>query len=393
MTTLLILIVVVLLGIAIWQLTKIFDLTQIGNSGQASDASEIANEKDNNVNGYLMFGFLAFLYIFTIYSIVKWGHFPLLSNSASEHGQTVDNLMIISFVIIFAVQILTQTLLHYFAFKSRGIKNQKAFYFADNDKLEFMWTIIPVIVLAGLILYGLYGWTNIMFVDEEEEVIYVELYAKQFSWEARYAGDDNVLGKANVRLIEGVNTMGVDMNDPNAADDIPVSELHLPVGKRVVFKIRSQDVTHSVYMPHFRAQMNAVPGMVTQFSFIPTVTSEQMREIQANKTANINKLRAEASAELIAKGQPGKDPYNFEYVLLCNKICGASHYNMQMKIVVESEADYKAWLKSQKTLKAAVQENAQSETPAEVNAELPADTATEVPAVAVDSTNVVAQVN
>ena len=393
MTTLLILIVVVLLGIAIWQLTKIFDLTQIGNSGQASDASEIANEKDNNVNGYLMFGFLAFLYIFTIYSIVKWGHFPLLSNSASEHGQTVDNLMIISFVIIFAVQILTQTLLHYFAFKSRGIKNQKAFYFADNDKLEFMWTIIPVIVLAGLILYGLYGWTNIMFVDEEEEVIYVELYAKQFSWEARYAGDDNVLGKANVRLIEGVNTMGVDMNDPNAADDIPVSELHLPVGKRVVFKIRSQDVTHSVYMPHFRAQMNAVPGMVTQFSFIPTVTSEQMREIQANKTANINKLRAEASAELIAKGQPGKDPYNFEYVLLCNKICGASHYNMQMKIVVESEADYKAWLKSQKTLKAAVQENAQSETPAEVNAELPADTATEVPAVAVDSTTVVAQVN
>lgn len=393
MTTLLILIVVVLLGIAIWQLTKIFDLTQIGNTNEASDASEIANEKDNNVNGYLMFGFLAFLYIFTIYSIVKWGHFPLLSNAASEHGQTVDNLMIISFVIIFAVQILTQTLLHYFAFNSRGIQGKKAFYFADNDKLEFMWTIIPVIVLAGLILYGLYGWTNIMFVDEEEEVIYVELYAKQFSWEARYAGQDNVLGKANIRLIEGVNTMGVDMNDPNAADDIAVSELHLPVGKRVVFKIRSQDVTHSVYMPHFRAQMNAVPGMVTQFSFIPTITSEQYRELDANKTANINKKRAEVSAELIANGQPGKDPYNFEYVLLCNKICGASHYNMQMKIVVESEADYKAWLKTQKTLKAAVQENAQSETPAQVNAELPADQATQVPAVAVDSTTVVAQVN
>ena len=87
MTSLLILIVVVLLGIAVWQLTKIFDLTQISVPGEASDASEIANEKDNNVNGYLMFGFLAFLYIFTIYSIAKWGHFPLLNNSASEHGQ------------------------------------------------------------------------------------------------------------------------------------------------------------------------------------------------------------------------------------------------------------------------------------------------------------------
>jgi cytochrome c oxidase subunit II len=40
-------------------------------------------------------------------------------------------------------------------------------------------------------------------------------------------------------------------------------ELHLPKGKKVHFKIRSQDVLHSAYMPHFRAQMNCVPGMVT----------------------------------------------------------------------------------------------------------------------------------
>lgn len=388
MTSLLILIVIVLLGIAVWQLTKIFDLTQISNPGEATDASEIANEKDNNVNGYLMFGFLAFLYIFTIYSIIEWGHFPLLSNAASEHGQTVDNLMIISFVIIFAVQILTQTLLHWFAFSSRGVKGKEAFYFADNDKLEFMWTIIPVIVLAGLILYGLYGWTNIMFVDEEEEVMYVELYAKQFGWEARYAGEDNVLGKANVRFIEGVNTMGVDMSDPNGADDIPVTELHLPVGKKVVFKIRSQDVTHSVYMPHFRAQMNAVPGMVTQFAFTPTITSEDYRSLDSDKTARINKERAKISAELIAKGESGLDAYDFNYVLLCNKICGASHYNMQMKIVVETEAEFKNWLKDQKTLKTAIAASTEAETPA-----IEAVEAVETPTVVIDSTAVIAQVN
>ena len=38
------------------------------------------------------------------------------------------------------------------------------------------------------------------------------------------------------------------------------------------------------------------------------------------------------------------DPYEFDYLLLCAKICGASHYNMQMKIVVESEKDYEKWL-------------------------------------------------
>ena len=365
MTSLLIVIVLVLLGIAIWQLTKIFDLTQIGTA--VNGDSEVANDRDNNVNGYLMFAFLGFIYVFTIYSLVKWGHL-VLGTPASEHGPQYDNLMTISLVLIFIVQTITQFLLHYFAFKYRGKKGQVAFYYADNDKLEFVWTIIPVIVLAGLILYGLYAWTNIMFVDEnKEDTIVVEVYAKQFSWEARYAGEDGVLGKANVRYIEGVNTLGVDMSDPNAQDDIQSTELHLPKGKQVIFKFRSQDVLHSAYMPHFRAQMNVVPGMVTQFAFTPTITTEEMRldpKIM-DKVANINKIRSEKSVDLIADGGEALSPYTFDYLLLCNKICGASHYNMQMKIVVEDEADFKKWLGEKKTLGAAVKESQASEAPAE----------------------------
>jgi cytochrome c oxidase subunit 2 len=34
-----------------------------------------------------------------------------------------------------------------------------------------------------------------MFIDEDEAIV-VELYAQQFKWTARVAGDDNVLGKA-----------------------------------------------------------------------------------------------------------------------------------------------------------------------------------------------------
>lgn len=365
MTSLLIVIVLVLLGIAIWQLTKIFDLTQIGTA--VNGDSEVANDRDNNVNGYLMFAFLGFIYVFTIYSLVKWGHLAL-GTPASEHGPQYDNLMTISLVLIFIVQTITQFLLHYFAFKYRGKEGQVAFYYADNDKLEFVWTIIPVIVLAGLILYGLYAWTNIMFVDEnKEDTIVVEVYAKQFSWEARYAGEDGVLGKANVRYIEGVNTLGVDMSDPNAQDDIQSTELHLPKGKQVIFKFRSQDVLHSAYMPHFRAQMNVVPGMVTQFAFTPTITTEEMRldpKIM-DKVANINKIRSEKSADLIADGGEALSPYTFDYLLLCNKICGASHYNMQMKIVVEDEADFNKWLGEKKTLGAAVKESQASEAPAE----------------------------
>ncbi|MCZ8197754.1 MAG: cytochrome c oxidase subunit II [Flavobacterium sp.] len=348
MTTLLVIIVLVLLSIGIWQLTKIFDLTQVGGN---SDNSQIANYEDNKVQGYLMFGFLGFIYVFTIYGLIKWGGL-VLHTPASEHGSLVDNLMNITWVLIFIVQTITQALLHYFAFKYSGKKDQKALYLADNNKLEFIWSSIPAVVLAGLILYGLYAWTNIMFVDEDEDVIVVELYAQQFNWTARYSGEDNVLGKANVRYIEGVNTLGVDMSDPNAQDDKVVKELHIPKGKKVLFKMRSQDVLHSAYMPHFRAQMNCVPGMVTQFAFKPIYTTSEIREQEymQQKVKNINEIRNKKSIQLVAKGESALDPYTFDYLLLCNKICGASHYNMQMKIVVDTPEDYKKWLKGLPTI-------------------------------------------
>jgi cytochrome c oxidase subunit 2 len=361
MTSLLVIIVLVLLAVALWQLTKIFDLTQVGSN---PDSSQVATDNDNNVQGYLMFGFLAFIYIFTIYGLFKWS--PLvLHTPASEHGALVDNLMNITWVLIFVVQAITQVLLHYFAFKYRGKKDQKALYFADNNKLEAIWSVIPAVVLAGLILYGLYAWTNIMFVDEEEDTVVIELYAQQFNWKARYSGNDNVLGKANVRFIEGANSVGVDLSDPYSQDDIVVTELHIPKGKKVHFKMRSQDVLHSAYMPHFRAQMNCVPGMVTEFAFTPIYTTAEYRELpfMVEKVTKINALRAKKSTELVAKGETALDPYTFDYLLLCNKICGASHYNMQMKIIVDTPEDYKKWLSDKATL---VQEVKTANTPAPV---------------------------
>ena len=302
-----------------------------------------------------MFGFLAFIYIFTIYGVYAWGHL-VLHTPASDHGATIDRLMNITWVLIFVVQAITQVLLHYFAFKYRGNKDKRALYFADNNKLEAIWSVIPAVVLAGLILYGLYAWTNIMFIDEDDDTIVVELYAQQFKWSARYAGADNVLGKANVRLIDGVNTLGVDLSDPYSQDDIVVSELHIPKGKKVHFKMRSQDVLHSAYFPYFRAQMNCVPGMVTEFAFTPIYTTAEYQALpyMIEKVANINAIRAKKSIELVAKGEPGLDPYTFEYLLLCNKICGSSHYNMQMKVVVDTPEDYKKWLSEKTALVAEV---------------------------------------
>ena len=354
MTILLTLVVLVLVAISIWQITKIFELSQ-----PKKENTQVADDDDNRWNGKMMFAFLIFIYAITLFSFWKWGD-VLLPEASSEHGLEYDNLMWISFAIIFFTQTITQALLHYFAYKYRGEKGKKAFFYADNDRLEAIWTIIPVIALAGLILYGLYTWTDIMTVEENEDALVVELYAQQFNWKARYAGEDGVLGDANVRFLQdfdGKNLVGIDATDPNGFDDIVVQELHLPAGREVIFKMRSQDVLHSAYMPHFRAQMNCVPGMITEFAFVPTITTEEIRQTEdiKAKVKKINAIRRENSQELIAKGEEALDPYVFDYLLLCNKICGASHYNMQIKIVVETPKEFQKWIDNQQTFAEVIQ--------------------------------------
>ena len=348
MTIFLTLTVLVLVAISIWQITKIFELSQPKKIN-----TQVADDSDNQWNGQLMFAFMIFIYAITLFSFWKWGD-VMLPSSSSEHGIEYDNLLWISFAIIFFTQTITQGLLHYFAYKYRGQKGKKALFYADNDRLEAIWTIIPVIVLAGLILYGLYTWTDIMTVEENEEALVVELYAQQFNWKARYAGEDGVLGDANVRFLQdfdGKNLVGIDATDPNGFDDVVVQELHLPAGREVIFKMRSQDVLHSAFMPHFRAQMNCVPGMITEFAFTPTVTTEEIRQTDAMKAKvkKINRIRREKSQDLLAKGEEPLEPYVFDYLLLCNKICGASHYNMQMKIIVETPQEFEKWISDQQT--------------------------------------------
>ena len=347
MTAYLVILVIILFGVAVWQINKVFKLLQPAKS----EDSEVATDKDNETQGYMMLAFVFFIYWILAYCFWKWGN-VLLPVAASEHGLEIDQLMLITMVVIFAVGIVTQWLLHYFAFVYRGSKDKKALFYAENHRLEFIWTIIPVIVLAVLIIYGLFTWTDIMSFDEDDDPMVVELYAYQFDWRARYGGLDNTLGEANVRLIEGLNQLGVDVSDPNAQDDKVVTELHLPVGKKVLFKMRAQDVLHSAYMPHFRAQMNCVPGMITQFAYTPNITTKDMRleEDIIAKVKNINEIRTAKNIELIAKGEEALEMYDFEFLLLCNKICGSNHFNMQMNIIVETEEEFNTWMSEQGTI-------------------------------------------
>lgn len=292
---------------------KALELTQVLNGKEITT-------KWNKINGYvfLLFGigfFAAITWEFLVHGS------QLLPEAASEHGVKTDNLFNITLILTGIVFVLTHIVLFYFAYKYKGSGKKKAFFYPHNDKLELYWTLIPAIVLAILVIGGWKTWTNIT-KPAPVEALTLDVTAKQFGWIVRYPGEDKKLGTKTFKLVNDVNETGVNFNDANAKDDYFTREIYLPVNQPVNFIFGARDVIHSAYMPHFRAQMNCVPGMPTTFWFTPTITTAQMRE---------------------KVGDP-----KFDYILLCAKICGSAHYNMQMKIVVVSDKEYKEWLAQQK---------------------------------------------
>ncbi len=365
----------VLVLVALVQLVRVFEIT--GKlSGNNQDRIEYKSNRQR-AKLWLVFGVAYFA--FFIWLGMKYGP-ALLPEAASEHGATIDTVLNFNWVIIITAFTITHILLFYFASKYYWRPNHRADFITHNNKLELIWTTFPAIVLAVIIIYGLSAWNDITG-EAPEDGINIELYSQQFGWTARYAGDDNKLGDANINFINTTNPLGlitpetiktrqdeikeeivklneqlptvpvgglkeeeltekiarkerqlakingysrknkVEMFKTGDDDKLVKVEFHVPVGKPVNFQFRSQDVIHSAYMPHFRAQMNCVPGTTTEFHFTPTITTADMR---------------------LKTGNP-----DFNYILLCNKICGAAHYNMQMDIIVESEEDYNKWLAEQ----------------------------------------------
>lgn len=379
---LLILLVIVLGIIAVAQLTKVYELTR---SLRKTREEEISHA-DNKLNATLMLVWMFGFFLSVIYLYVEYGDY--LPVAASAHGVEVDKLMSVNIWLITIAFFIVNFLLFYYSYKYYYRKGRKAYFQPHNNKLEMIWTLVPGVVLAFIIVYGLITWNHITG-PASPEAIRVELYSKQFDWTVRYPGKDNVFGSSNYNLISTSNALGMvnkenireqldtldaqieainseieqnqalpimpesyleelqdkvyrlerhkqrimdlkEFKDPTgkseweagADDKIVKGEVHIPVGKEVEFVFRSQDVIHSAYLPHFRAQMNTVPGVPTRLKMTPTITTKQMREIT------------------------GDD--KFDYILLCNKVCGAAHFNMKIKVIVEDEKDYLAWLDGQK---------------------------------------------
>ncbi len=273
----------------------------------------------NSAQGVFMIVFLVLgVFGFFYYSITEFDTYNL--PITSEHGVVTENLFWITMGITVFVFIVTQVFLFGFSWKYRFKKENKAHYYPHNGTLEIVWTFVPAVVLAWLIISGLKEWNKITGSAPDDAEL-VEVMGYQFAWAFRYPGKDGDLGNVDFRKIDAVNQMGLDLADKRTHDDFMPTQLVIPKDRPVLLKIRGRDVIHSVYNPHFRMQMNAVPGMPTQFWFVPTKSTADMRDETKNP--------------------------EFNYELVCNKICGKSHYGMRGIITVLEPDEYESWYQEQ----------------------------------------------
>ena len=380
MTTLLILTVLVLGFMVVLRLSRVAELT----AELRGEREEIIPDRDNRISGRMMWAFGVVYLVFFIWIPIHY-HDVFLPPPASTQGVWIDGMYQFNWIMLGIVFFGTNIALFYFAGRYYHREGRKAYWYPHNNPLEMAWTIIPTVVLVSVIIYGLTVWNKITAAPEPG-TMEVEVYAKQFDWTFRYPGKDGKLGATDFRLIDGDNPLGVvtratiskrleglkadvkkesddrdalakttapnilkEKNDhiahlsrmaeglmnlrtlmeqdivdngANSAylhggDDKITKEFHLPVNIPVELVIRSQDVIHSVFLPHMRAQMNAVPGMITRMHLVPIITTDSMRTFTKNP--------------------------DFDYILMCNKVCGISHYNMQAPLTVESAGAFKIW--------------------------------------------------
>lgn len=316
MTALTILLVLVLLLVVFGLLFRLQIFTSIFSGSFTRDIGV-----SNSVNAILFIVFMIVGGAWFAYSFVE--NFNKMNPPiASVHGHKMETMFWTTMTVIGIAFVITQVLLFWYSYKYQHKDGRRAYFFAHNNKIEVIWTIIPAIVMASLIFAGWKAWTRITGPAPKESVV-VEVMGKQFNWLVRYPGRDMKLGVINYRLIDAVNEWGFDLSDKSAQDDFTTNEIHVPKGVPVLIKIRSRDVLHAVYMPHFRVQMYAVPGMPTRFWFTPTISTDEMR------------------AKL---GNP-----KFNYELACNQLCGGSHFAMKATVIVDEPDDYQNWYAAQQS--------------------------------------------
>jgi cytochrome c oxidase subunit 2 len=201
-------------------------------------------------------------------------------STAAPKIDDLMNIMIVLSAIVFAIVVvaLAYALI---AFRAKPGDESDGEPIHGNTRLEIAWTVIPTIIV---LFAGGWSWK---VLDEIEEPnanhMTVDVFSQQYAWSFGYPGK------------EYAYSQGV---------------LHVPVNKQIVFKMHSQDVIHSFWVPQWRIKKDNVPGITTTAVVTPTKTGT--------------------------------------YQLICTELCGFGHSSMRAKVIVEPQSKFDKWVEGVK---------------------------------------------
>lgn len=244
-----------------------------------------------------------FVLLVLIFGVLTFALGPMyriwLPQDVSSHGKNIDSLYYFILVLTGVVFVATEGVMFYFMWRYEAKNNaDPVIYSHGSHTLEIVWTIIPAATLLFIAIYQFNDWAvakmrNPMFGPDKVQGTAddlpptMEVIARQWEWRLRYPGADGKFG---------------------TADDIySVNEIHAVVNTDVVVALKSQDILHSFFLPELRIKQDAVPGMKIPVWF-----------------------------KALKEG---------EYDLVCAEHCGARHYAMKGRLIVQSQEDYDTWMR------------------------------------------------
>jgi cytochrome c oxidase subunit 2 len=250
---------------------------------------------------------------------------PWLPQIASEHGAALDRTLDLVHVLMLVLFVGWSAFFVYVLVRFRRKRHPKADYGGVTGHRS-TWVEGAVALAEAVLLVGfsIPLWADrVQRFPSTSEVTRVRVVGEQFAWNVHYPGPDGVFGRTDPTLVDvQMNPLGLDREDAAAKDDVTtLNHLYLPVGRPAVVQLTSKDVIHSFALQEMRIKQDAVPGEMIPLWFVPTVTTEEMRQRTGNP--------------------------QFEYEIACAQLCGLGHYRMRGYVHIETPEAFDKWLTEQ----------------------------------------------
>lgn len=261
------------------------------------------------------------------FGINDWLHSVMFKPGNSDLAPSVDGLfMFILWVCIISFVILMVPMCWWSFVQYRrrpGVPQQRTPN--HNTALEVTWIVVPLIIVVFIFFWGFHGYMAGQVARAGSEEIIIS--AKKWNWSATY---DNGANSPETAYLDYVTQGDNSVRRGNIAFPIFV----VPAGRPVKFKMSSQDVIHSFYIPDMRIKMDVFPNRYTSLTFTPL--------------DNTGPSGAGSARDLTDGPSTGKDPKSPElrnikyrdHFIFCAEYCGTNHSEMAGILRVVDKADY-----------------------------------------------------